>query len=301
MGLAQLLLHVTATAWQAALAPGNSCPAPPHGFERRTGVCTSTSRCSALHCACGPSQSLSEGVCTTVEECVQQAAPNCSADPRCQSFDVRSDCITTPTTAGKRWVTHPDGCNSTVSNDQWIVYSRLGGVACPPPPSPPPPPVKNIAMLPKWKPTWNMARSTMLYTCNHSGFHDARYAARFGVVSYDWSNAKAEWAQNKPMNCEEMLTKQAEMVLALDAGIDGEQPRVWIYRNTIKALNWFSSVREKLDDPRYSGWFVKFANYSSSKSNDSYHVPACTLGKCSGFCTCRHQPPPCIGCDSWPW
>ena len=23
------------------------------------------------------------------------------------------------------------------------------------------------------------------------------------------------------------------------------------YRNTIKALNWYSSVREKLDDPKY--------------------------------------------------
>ena len=48
------------------------------------------------------------------------------------------------------------------------------------------------------------------------------------------------------MNCEEMLNTQAEMVLAKDPGIPGEQPRVWVYRNTIKALNWFTSVREKL-------------------------------------------------------
>lgn len=83
------------------------------------------------------------------------------------------------------------------------------------------------------------------------------------------------------MNCEELLTTQAEMVLALDPGIPNEQPRVWVYRNTIKALNWFTSVREKLDDPAYSGWFVRFANYSGG--NGSYHVPACTFGKCSGF------------------
>lgn len=61
------------------------------------------------------------------------------------------------------------------------------------------------------------------------------------------------WAQSHPMDCEELLTTQAEMVLALDPGIPGEQPRVWVYRNTIKALNWFASVREKLDDPAYSG------------------------------------------------
>ena len=90
------------------------------------------------------------------------------------------------------------------------------------------------------------------------------------------------------MNCEEMMTKQAEMVLAVDAGIEGEQPKVWIYRNTIKALNWFTSVREKLDDPAFAGWFVPFANYSGPQSNGSYNVPACTFEKCSGFCERLH-------------
>ena len=27
---------------------------------------------------------------------------------------------------------------------------------------------------------------------------------------------------------------------------------MWAYRNTIKALNWYTSVREKLDDPKYA-------------------------------------------------
>ena len=40
------------------------------------------------------------------------------------------------------------------------------------------------------------------------------------------------------MNSEELLTKQAEMVLAADPGLEGYAPRVWVYRNTIKALNW---------------------------------------------------------------
>ena len=84
-----------------------------------------------------------------------------------------------------------------------------------------------------------------------------------------------------------MLTEQAERVLKEDPGIVGEQPRVWIYRNTIKALNWFTSVREKLEDPAFSGWFVRFANYRGPQSNGSYHVPACTFEKCSGFCACR--------------
>ena len=31
---------------------------------------------------------------------------------------------------------------------------------------------------------------------------------------------------------------QAEMVLADRPGLPGYMPRVWAYRNTIKALNW---------------------------------------------------------------
>ena len=47
------------------------------------------------------------------------------------------------------------------------------------------------------------------------------------------------------MSSEELITKQAEMVLAADPGVEGYNPRVWAYRNSIKALNWYSSVRKK--------------------------------------------------------
>ena len=65
--------------------------------------------------------------------------------------------------------------------------------------------------------------------------------------------------------------------------------------NQIKALNWYGSVREKLDDPKYASWFVKFKNYkgkspTDNASNNSYHVPACdwygnatSPPKCSGY------------------
>ena len=108
-----------------------------------------------------------------------------------------------------------------------------------------------------------MMRSTVLYTCNNSGFHNVDHAVKFGLVVYDWSNAKALWANARPMSSEELLTKQCEAVLAADPGVPGEQPRCWVYRNTIKALNWYSSVREKLDDPRYSSWFVKFKGFGA--------------------------------------
>jgi hypothetical protein len=55
------------------------------------------------------------------------------------------------------------------------------------------------------------------------------------------------------MTSEELITAQAEAVYAADPGVKGSMPRVWAYRNTIKALNWYWKVRVKLDDPRYSG------------------------------------------------
>lgn len=167
---------------------------------------------------------------------------------------------------------------------------------------PAPPPAKCSVCLPPWKPTWNMSRSTALYTCNSTGMHSVAEAIRYGITVYDWSNAKLLWANAHPMNDDELLTKQAEAVLAADPGIPGEQPRVWVYRNKIKALNWYSSVREKLDDPAFAGWFVKFKNYHGGSSNNSYAVPTCDWfgspgmpPKCSGFYHDQVQSPTRIG------
>ena len=81
------------------------------------------------------------------------------------------------------------------------------------------------------------------------------------------------------------------------------------YRNTIKALNWYSSVREKIDDPAYASWFIKFRGFKDSpypggtgkETNGSFHVPTCDWfgtaakpAKCSGFCA-RHSRPSGFG------
>lgn len=191
-----------------------------------------------------------------------------------------------PASGGPTAVAEDPGCNYVFT---WPHPAACGkaqpGRACssPAPPAPQPPAPGNSTCTPQWKPTWDMRRSTILYACNASGLHSVEQAVQYGVVVYDWSNGKAIWANQQPMNDEELLTKQAEMVQAADPGVPGEQPRVWVYRNTIKALNWYTSVREKLDDPAYSGWFVRFKDYTGPASNNSYHVPACTYEKCSGF------------------
>lgn len=68
----------------------------------------------------------------------------------------------------------------------------------------------------------------------------AAHCANPSLLSFKGSNAKAIWANAHPMSSEELITKQAEMVYAADPGVPGSMPRVWAYRNTIKALNWYS-------------------------------------------------------------
>ena len=58
--------------------------------------------------------------------------------------------------------------------------------------------------------------------------------------TFNWMQV---WANTHPMNSDDLLLKQAEMLLAADPGVPGYAPRVWVYRNTIKALNWYTSVR----------------------------------------------------------
>ena len=49
---------------------------------------------------------------------------------------------------------------------------------------------------------------------------------------------------------------------------------MFVYRNLVKALPWFSDVREKIGDPAFSGWFLRFKP-GGAFPNGSYHVPSC--------------------------
>ena len=131
-----------------------------------------------------------------------------------------------------------------------------------------------------------MNLSTIIQPCNDSGPFDPAFGSKFGIADYDWSNMKNVWVNTKPMDCEKLLVKQAQMNRKLNP-----QSRAFVYRNLVKALNWFGSVREKLDDPAYSGFFLKFDPTRKGK----YHVPACDISytppKCSVFYHDQEQSP----------
>ena len=155
------------------------------------------------------------------------------------------------------------------------------------PPSLPQPPAADNRDAARRPPACaQMNLSTIIQPCNDSGPFDPAFGSKFGIADYDWSNMKNVWVNTKPMDCEKLLVKQAQMNRKLNP-----QSRAFVYRNLVKALNWFGSVREKLDDPAYSGFFLKFDPTRKGK----YHVPACDISytppKCSVFYHDQEQSP----------
>ena len=57
----------------------------------------------------------------------------------------------------------------------------------------------------------------------------------------------------------------------------------------MKALSWYTGVREKLEDPAYAGFFLPFAPKPSNGT--SYFSPPCTAGKCSRHYHSQSQTP----------
>ena len=106
--------------------------------------------------------------------------------------------------------------------------------------------------------TWQMNQSTIIMPCNNTGFTDPQTTLGWGIVDFDWSNSKGTgtapgWAKHQPMDDEEMLYQQVQMTTAASPGTT-----VWVYRCSIYAYPWFTTVRTILDDPAYEPWFLKF-------------------------------------------
>jgi|TARA_B110000908_G_C9789205_1_gene243640 hypothetical protein len=82
--------------------------------------------------------------------------------------------------------------------------------------------------------------------CNYTGLYDYdKYPAlaEFGLVDYDWSNAKKTWVDQSPMDCDGMLVNQAARNVARNP-----TAKVFVYRNIVKALPWYTEVRKLLQD-----------------------------------------------------
>ena len=79
----------------------------------------------------------------------------------------------------------------------------------------------------------------------------ASYTLNSHSHMYDWSNAKAQWVDAQPMDCEERLLTQAMFTKKANPS-----SHVFVHRNLVKALPLFTSVRVILDDPQYAGFLL---------------------------------------------
>jgi hypothetical protein len=162
---------------------------------------------------------------------------------------------------------------------------------CFPPPPPLPPPMLSCAVrqrylganasgpcpVPQWDHTWDLARSTAIQPCNVSGWYDPAFAAKWGLVSFDWSNAKADWLAATPHDCEERLAEQCRKVKAINP-----RTKCFVYRNTELALEWLSSQRAVMDE-QHAGWFVRFQSDSAATA-DAKCEAAGPCNKDNGIC-----------------
>ena len=85
---------------------------------------------------------------------------------------------------------------------------------------------------PRWQPTYDMRRSTIAMPCNDSGFMAAATFADYGIVSYDWSNAKQIWWGADPRPARLLLPRMPDALAEsavraaqhVAAGVGAQQP-----------------------------------------------------------------------------
>jgi hypothetical protein len=124
------------------------------------------------------------------------------------------------------------------------------------------------AQVPARPPTWVLNQSTIIMPCNNSGFTDPATTTGWAVIDFDWSNAKALWVKNHPMNDEELLQQQVVMSTSASLG-----QTVWVYRGSMWAYPWYTSVRTILEDPAYQDWFSAFTPGGSKPGGGWYSDP----------------------------
>ena len=172
-------------------------------------------------------------------------------------------------------------------------------------------PVRTPLALPPWPATYQLGRSTFVYTCSYNRLTDVSptsIIAKFGLVAFDWSEGKELWDKQQPMTCEKTLIAQA-------AALKRSNPRarVLAYRNIVKALPWQATPRAALARADAASWFLGFspavASPHSPRCDPTFSPPRCSAlfhdqvqtprypnnskydGTCSQPCDCG--PVPC--------
>jgi len=102
-------------------------------------------------------------------------------------------------------------------------------------------------LLPRFAPTWDVSRSTIIQPCNSSGYMDSKTAAAFGIISFDYNNGRAVWEKQAAPQCEEMSVEQCRRVKAVR-----NDTKCWVYRNTELAFAALTTDRKLMREENAS-------------------------------------------------
>ena len=101
-------------------------------------------------------------------------------------------------------------------------------------------------------------------SCNNSGPVDPNWATQWRIFDLDWNGDRSNgWSKASPMDCDSDMIQQ---ITAIHENTNNPFNTItFVYRNGVKALPWFSTVREKLQDPNYWGYFMPYAQCKNSQ------------------------------------
>jgi hypothetical protein len=85
------------------------------------------------------------------------------------------------------------------------------------------------------------------------------------------------------MQSDVLLLEQCARLKGLKPGL-----RCFVYRNLVKALPWYSTVSEKINDAAYAGWFLP-NKPGGPFGNGSYYVPQCDTNWSPPRCTALYH------------
>jgi hypothetical protein len=109
-----------------------------------------------------------------------------------------------------------------------------------------------------WARTWALNRSTICQPGNTAGFLDAAAAARFGLVSLDWSIASGVWRPGGAAGTPCAATTGAAALVEQCRRIKAVDPstKCFAYRNAELALEWLEPQRAAMLDPAKRDYFL---------------------------------------------
>lgn len=70
----------------------------------------------------------------------------------------------------------------------------------------------------------------------------------WGVVALDFESQENIWAHDRPKDADMMMIEQAAVMKQM-----APETQVWVYRNLVQPYANFVQLRERIEDPQYSG------------------------------------------------